>query len=1299
MSRGSGVAGFGANEWMVEEMRDAWRLDPASVGPRWRSLFEAEAAVPAATAAAESSDAGSTATGPAASQSATAGPAESPDPEDPAPAPPSDTASRPRSAQDPAGPGAAPHRQVLSIQDVTRSDLPPAPPSGTAPPTSPYAQRLARQHRHNGGAGEDASVRLRGAAARTAKNMEASLSIPTATSARAVPAKVLIENRAIINGHLAHTRGGRVSFTHLIGWAVVESLSEMPSMNVSYAVDDAGGPVLREPAHIAFGLAVDVPGPDGERRLLVPSVKRADLMDLAGFVAACEDLVRRAREGGLGVDDFRGTTVTLTNPGMFGTLHSVPRLMPGQGLIVGVGAMDYPAAFAGAGEKTLARHGIGKTLTLTSTYDHRVIQGAASGEFLRLVERKLLGLDGFWERAFESLRIPHEPVVWARDAVYDADLETGKPARVAELIHAFRQRGHLAADTDPLAYRLRRHPDLDITSYGLSLWDLDRAFPTGGLGGTERTSLREILNRLRDAYCRTAGIEYMHIQDPAQRAWWQERLEGERPAITPAERRRILTKLEQAEAFETFLQTKYVGQKRFSLEGGESLIVALDRLLDAAAHDGLDEVVIGMTHRGRLNVLTNIAGKSYGQVFDEFDGAGVIEGAGTGDVKYHLGTDGVFTGTDGVSTRVSLAANPSHLETVDGVVEGIVRAKQDRIGLGDKGYTVLPVLVHGDAAFAGQGVVYETLNMSQLPAYRTGGTVHVIVNNQIGFTTGAASARSTTYATDLAKGLQVPIFHVNADDPETVARAARRAYEYRAAFHKDVIIDLICYRRRGHNEGDDPSMTQPVMYRLIDSLPSTRAVYTADLVGRKDIAAEDAERIEKEFHDELERIFAETRAAHAHSPRTGRGSSGDAFDATDPTKVGLQTTSLEVPASQRAGEGMMIGWTSGVPRNVVERIGDSQVAYPEGFTVHPKLEAMLAKRRRATREGGIDWGMGELIAFGSLLMEGVPVRVVGEDARRATFAQRHAVLHDHDSGAEWTPLEFLTPDQATLSIYDSLLSEYAALGFEYGYAVERPEGLTVWEAQFGDFANGAQSVIDEYITSAGQKWGQRSGLVMLLPHGQEGQGPDHSSARIERYLLMCAQDNMRVAQPSTPANHFHLLREQAYSRPRRPLVVFTPKQLLRLRAATSAVEDFTSGVFRPVIGETDPAIASGGAGAGVSRVLVCSGRVYYDLLAERARRRDSSTAIVRLEQLYPLPLEELAGALAPFAGAEVCWVQDEAANQGVWPYLGLHLPESMTASGPVRLISRPEAAAPAVGSVRMYRADQARLIARAFARQ
>ena len=1260
----SAAAGFGANEWMVEEMRDAWQADPSSVSPQWRALFEGSES-----------------------------PHHPESPESPEDAALEDPPTAP-------GSGSSPRRAPTAVQDVTRSDLPPAPPSDAAPPTSPYAQRRAHQHVNSpeGDTCQDANVRLKGAAARTAKNMEESLSIPTATSARTIPAKVLIENRAVINGHLRHTHGGKISFTHLIGWAVVESLTEMPSMNVSYTTDDAGRPTAHTPAHVAFGLAIDIPSPSGERRLLVPSIKKSDLMDAAGFVAAYEDLVAKARKGKLEVDDFRGTTVTLTNPGMIGTLHSVPRLMPGQGLIVGVGSMSYPAAFAGSSEQTLARSGVGKVVTLTSTYDHRVIQGAASGEFLRLVEHKLLGLDGYWDRVFESLRIPHEPVRWARDTTYDPELETGKPARVAELIHAFRQRGHLAADTDPLTHRLRRHPDLDLSTYGLSLWDLDRTFPTGGLGGTERATLREILARLRRAYCRTVGIEYMHIQDPAQRAWWQERLEGEWLAITPNERRRILTKLEQAEAFETFLQTKYVGQKRFSLEGGESLIVLLDRLLDSAAHDGLDEVVIGMTHRGRLNVLTNIAGKSYGQIFDEFDGTNVIEGAGTGDVKYHLGTEGVFTGTDGVSTRVSLAANPSHLETVDGVVEGIVRAKQDRIGLGEKGYTVMPVLVHGDAAFAGQGVVYETLNMSQLPAYRTGGTVHIVVNNQIGFTTGSASARSTIYATDLAKGLQVPIFHVNADDPETVARTARHAYEYRRTFHKDVIIDLICYRRRGHNEGDDPSMTQPLMYRLIDSLDSTRGVYTSALVGRGDVTPQEAQEIAKSYQDELERVFTEARIQVTGG--TGSDGAGDASDTStqdlsDPTKVGVPLSSLEIPHSQRAGTGMMLGWTSAVPRDVVERIGDAQVAWPESFTVHPKLQAMLSKRREATREGGIDWGLGELIALGSLLMEGVPIRLAGEDARRATFAQRHAVLHDHTSGQEWTPLSFLTPDQAPLEIYDSLLSEYAALAFEYGYSVERPEGLTMWEAQFGDFANGAQCVIDEYVTSATQKWGQRSGLVMLLPHGQEGQGPDHSSARIERYLQMCAQGNMRVAMPSTPANHFHLLREHAYSRPRRPLVVFTPKQLLRLKAASSQVEDFTSGAFLPVIGEVDERI---GAGAGVDRVLLCSGRAYYALAEERAERGDTSTAIIRLEQLYPLPEAELAEALAPYPDAELVFVQDEAANQGIWPWLALHMPTSITGSGRLRLISPPEAASPAVGGVGVYRAQQAALMAAAFER-
>ena len=1269
---------FPGNERLVAEIYRKYREDSGSVDRQWAQIFaRLEASAPAAAAEAEPKAAAKT------------------EPKTAARAEPKASAkvTEPKAATAPAR-GAQPKETSVSTGPKPKKT-----PAAQAVPSEPADTTATTADEKQ----EKATV-LKGMAKAVATNMDASLSMPTATTVRDLPAKVLIDNRVVINSHLARTRGGKVSFTHLIGWAVVEALSEMPSMNVSYGVDEAGKPVLNEPAHVAFGLAIDVPGADGQRRLLVPSIKQADLMDLSRFVEAYEGLVAKARQNKLDLDDFRGTTVTLTNPGMIGTLHSVPRLMPGQGLIVGVGSMDYPAAFAGASPDTLARQGIGKVVTLTSTYDHRVIQGAASGEFLRLVERKLLGLDGFWSRAFESLRIPLEPVEWVRDTTYDPELETGKPARVAELIHAFRQRGHLAADTDPLTYRLRRHPDLDITSYGLSLWDLDRSFPTRGLGGRDRATLREILKMLHDAYCRTVGVEYMHIQDPAQRTWWQERLERDWEDIGDEERRRILTKLEQAEAFETFLQTKYVGQKRFSLEGGESLIVALDRLLDAAAHDGLDEVVIGMAHRGRLNVLTNIAGKSYGQVFDEFEGNGVIEGAGTGDVKYHLGTVGVFSGTDGVSTRVSLAANPSHLETVDGVVEGIVRAKQDRIGLGEKGYTVMPVLVHGDAAFAGQGVVYETLNMSQLPAYRTGGTVHIIVNNQIGFTTGSASARSTIYATDLAKGLQVPIFHVNADDPETVARTARHAYEYRRTFHKDVIIDLICYRRRGHNEGDDPSMTQPLMYRLIDSLDSTRGVYTAALVGRGDITPEEAREIAENYQGELERIFTEARiqitgeGKGSRDPGEAAASGAAAQDLSDPTKVGVPLSSLEVPYSQQAGSGMMLGWTSAVPRDVVERIGDAQVAWPGSFTVHPKLQVMLAKRREATREGGIDWGLGELIALGSLLMEGVPIRITGEDARRATFAHRHAVLHDHVSGQEWTPLSFLTPDQAPLEIYDSLLSEYAALAFEYGYSVERPEGLTMWEAQFGDFANGAQSVIDEYVTSAAQKWGQRSGLVMLLPHGQEGQGPDHSSGRIERYLQMCAQDNMLVAQPSTPASYFHLLREHTYHRPRRPLIVFTPKQLLRLKAACSPVEDFTSGTFQPVIGEVDDAVLATAQDQGVDRVLLCSGRVYYDLLAQRTKTGDTSTAIVRLEQLYPLETSAIAEALAPFSGAELVWVQDEPANQGMWPYLALHLPTELTGGVLPTLVSRPEAAAPAVGTAGVHRAQQEEIIRQAFAR-
>ena len=822
--------------------------------------------------------------------------------------------------------------------------------------------------------------------------------------------------------------------------------------------------------------------------------------------------------------------------------------MPGQGAIIGVGSMDYPAEYQGSSEETITRLGISKVMTLTSTYDHRVIQGAQSGEFLGLVHKKLLGLDGFYDRVCLALRVPYEPVRWVQDSATSEDAETIKPARIAELIHAYRSRGHLMADVDPLSTRPRKHPDLDVQTHGLTLWDLDRTYPTPGFGGKERMKMREVLSRLRDAYCRTIGLEYMHIADRAQRAWFQERLEYGYTKPAREEHLRILHRLNAAEAFEAFLQTKYVGQKRFSLEGGESLIPLMDAIMSSAAESGIQEVCIGMAHRGRLNVLANLAGKKYSQIFSEFDGTaspGSVQGSG--DVKYHLGTEGTFTAESGAQTAVYLAANPSHLEAANPVLEGIVRAKLDVLGAdpATDGYPVLPILIHGDAAFAGQGVVMETLNMAMLKGYKVGGTVHVVINNQVGFTTGPESSRSTRYCTDVAKGYQIPVFHVNGDDPEACVRAARFAFEYREAFGRDVIVDMVCYRRRGHNEGDDPSMTQPRMYDLIEAKRSVRHLYTESLIRRGDITTDEADSVSKDYLSQLERVFVETR--EGYKP----GSAADTI------------SGLELPASQSSDAGVMVGWKTAVSAAQVERIGRAHARPPEGFTVHPKLEKLLERREEMSREGGIDWGYGEILAFGTLLQEGVPVRVAGQDTRRGTFVQRHAVFHDRATGAEWTPLLYLASDQARLHIFDSPLSEYSCLGFEYGYSVERPDALVLWEAQFGDFVNGAQTIIDEFISSAEQKWGQSSSVVLLLPHGYEGQGPDHSSARIERFLLLCAEDNMIAAMPTTPASYFHLLRRQAYDRPRRPLIVFTPKSMLRLRAAQSDVADFTDGHVPP----------------------------------------------------------------------------------------------------------------------------------------
>jgi len=1243
---------FGANEWLVDEMYELYLKDKNLVDESWWPVLEAYTRTDptptgAITIPSPEAQVGGEAQIPEAVASAPEQPAAPPAPE---PAPTT---------------GSAPIARTTSVQAKPQPIPADAPSAGAPAETAEPAEA------------QDQVAVLKGAAKSLASNMDMSLTVPTATSVRTIPAKLMIDNRIVINNHLKRARGGKVSFTHLIAWAMVETLKEFPSQNVFYDEID-GKPSMVTPAHINLGIAIDIPKPDGTRALVVPGIKRCDTMGFAEFLVAYEDVVARGRTNKLTAADYAGNTISLTNPGGIGTEHSVPRLMKGAGTIVGAGALEYPAEFQGASPKTLAELGIGKTITLTSTYDHRVIQGAGSGEFLKKIHERLIGEHLFYENIFAELRIPYDPIHWASDISVDLADNVDKTARVQELINAFRVRGHLMADTDPLEYRQRSHPDLDISSHGLTFWDLDREFVTGGFAGKRTALLRDILGVLRDSYCRTIGIEYMHIADPAQRRWIQEHVEQKYAKPSHDEQMRILGKLNEAEAFETFLQTKYVGQKRFSLEGGESTIAALDAVIQKAAEANLEEVAIGMAHRGRLSVLTNIAGKTYGQIFREFEGTQDPKTVqGSGDVKYHLGTEGTFTGADGRTIPVYLAANPSHLETVDGVLEGIVRAKQDRRPIGS--FTVLPIMVHGDAAMSGQGIVVEILQMSQLRAYRTGGTVHLNINNQVGFTTPPAEAHTSMYSTDVAKTIQAPIFHVNGDDPEAVVRVAELAFAYRQEFHRDVVIDLVCYRRRGHNEGDDPSMTQPLMYNLIEAKRSVRTLYTEALVGRGDITQEEYEASHQDFQDRLERAFAETHAAQTGSM---------------PIVTGDAVADLEKPDSQQA-EGAGEPATTGVDESVIRLIGDAHDNPPAGFTVHPKLQQLLKKRVEMSRNGSIDWGMGELFAFGSLLLEGTPVRMAGQDSRRGTFVQRHAVLHDRENGQEWLPLANLSENQARFWIYDSLLSEYAAMGFEYGYSVERADALVLWEAQFGDFADGAQIVIDTFIASGEQKWGQRSGVVLLLPHGYEGQGPDHSSARIERFLQMCAENNMTVARPSTPASYFHLLRRQAYQRPRRPLIVFTPKAMLRLRGATSEVADFTRGRFEPVLDDNRLAQQGVGDTSSVKRVVLTAGKIYYDIIAELDKRESKDIAVVRMEQYYPLPIQEMNAALAQYPNADLVWTQDEPENQGAWPFICLELSKYLKGRT-IKVASRPASAATATGSSKRSAQEQADLIDRAL---
>jgi len=1198
----------GPNDWFVDEMFDAWKLDPSSVPEVWREFFGGD--VPASGGPVPSTPRGTVPTSPV--------PAPTPPPKlAPAPAPPSPPAAVP-------------------------------PPARAAPEGTP----------------------LKGVALTVARNMEASLAIPTATSVRPVPAKLLERNRLIINNYLRRHREGKVSFTHLIGYAVVQALSAVPAMNAEYVpAGEGNGPLVHRREHVGLGLAVDTVRPDGARTLMVVSIKHADTLDFRGFWMAYEELIRKVRTGKITPDDFSGVTVSLTNPGTIGTAHSVPRLMPGQGCIVGVGRIDYPAAFKAADERALAEIGLSKEVTLTSTYDHRIIQGAESGQFLATIEHYLMGEEGFYDRVFESLGVPYVPVRWSRD-VNPVDSETSrlhKQIHVQNLVFNYRLRGHLIADLDPLEIKAPQlHAELDPATYGLTLWDLDREFLTDGLAGTTRLPLGDILGILRDAYCRTVGIEYLHIQEPAQQRWVQEQVEGRAWTTSPEEQRHILDRLNAAEALEKFLDTKYKGAKRFGIEGAESAIVVLDAVLDGAAAGGVTEAVLGMAHRGRLNVLVNIVGQPYGELFDQFEGnLDPDTTQGSGDVKYHKGFHGTYAGLSGAPIDVTLSSNPSHLEAVDPVVVGMVRARQDVRDEGSR-FPVLPVLIHGDAAFAGQGVVAETLNMSQLRGYSVGGTVHLVVNNQLGFTTAPDAGRSSQYSTDVAKMVQAPIFHVNGDDPEACARVGRLALAYRQAFHKDVVIEMVCYRRFGHNETDDPSLTQPLMYERIKNRRSVRKLYVESLVRRGDITVDEAETALTDFSSRLQGALEETRAAA-------------------PPKLNV----LPPPPPPAP---LLPPAKTAVDAGTLDKVAGALFRHPDGFTVHPKLVKVLEQRRQLWERGQADWAMGEALAFGTMLQEGHDVRVAGQDTRRGTFSHRNAVLVDHATGAEHKPLDHVAVDQGRFFIYDSLLSEYAALGFEYGYAMVHRNAFVAWEAQFGDFVNGAQIVIDQFLAAAEDKWDQTCGLTLLLPHGYEGQGPEHSSGRIERFLTLCAEDNLQVADVTTASQLFHVLRRQVVREFPKPLVLFTPKAFLRAKEAQSPLADFTDGGFYEVL--DDPAVADRDA---VCRVVLATGKVALEALNEKAKRGIDDVAVVRVEQLYPFPAEPLIATVAGYErAASLCWLQEEPENMGAWSFMETRLSRALGGDIELTHVSRGESGSPAAGSKEVSDLERADLLDRAL---
>ncbi|MEO8598041.1 MAG: multifunctional oxoglutarate decarboxylase/oxoglutarate dehydrogenase thiamine pyrophosphate-binding subunit/dihydrolipoyllysine-residue succinyltransferase subunit [Candidatus Solibacter sp.] len=1124
---------------------------------------------------------------------------------------------------------------------------------------------------------------LRGVAGKIAENMSASLSIPLATSQRTIAVKVMDENRRIINQHRTLVGRSKVSYTHLIGWAIVRALDDNPALNHAYGERD-GQPFRVVHPEVNLGIAIDVPGKDGSRSLMVPNIKNAGVLNFQEYLSAFDDLVARARKAKITPADFQGTTISLTNPGTVGTMSSNPRLMMGQGAIIATGAIDYPAEYHGSAEETRAMLGLSKVMTMTCTYDHRIIQGAESGAFLGRVQALLDGKDGFYEEVFNHLRMPHMPVRWETDKKPSLPgvsaaryAEIAKEAGIMQMINAYRVRGHLIADLDPLGAEPSYHAELDPETYGLTIWDLDREFLTGSLGeaigeGAPKAvaTLREILETLRRTYCGKIGCEYMNIQVPAQKRWLQHRMEPEANnwTLDRETRLRALRSVMAGEEFEHFLHSRFVGQKRFALEGAETALAILDELLERAASHNVHEVVMGMAHRGRLNVLANTVGKDVKQIFSEFEGAiDPSSTQGSGDVKYHLGATGVRKTGSGREIVVSVSPNPSHLEAVGPVVEGIVRPKQDRLGDTER-ERVIPVLIHGDAAFAGQGVVAETLNLSQLDGYSTGGTIHLIINNQIGFTTLPDFSRSTPYSTDIARGVQAPIFHVNGDDPDAAIRVVQIAFDYRQRFKTDVVIDMICYRRHGHNEGDDPSYTQPLMYRKIKVQPPVGKLYAQRLTREGVANEEECAALRKEAAARLSTAYdaVQERAEHYE----------------------LQELSA-VPGEEIGG----FCPRTAVNQQVLERVIRGLTHFPENFHLHPKLRGFIEKRRDLVANGGnLDWAFGEALAFGTLALEGTPVRLSGQDSGRGTFSQRHLAFYDSETGKRYVPMQHITPDQGKFDVVDSSLSEYAVLGFEFGYSVADPLSLVIWEAQFGDFANGAQIMIDQFISCCEQKWGQPSGLVMLLPHGYEGQGPEHSSARIERFLTLCAENNMLVCNCTTPAQYFHMLRRQMYGGhdrrgTRKPLVVFTPKSLLRHPKAMSSLQEFTSGGFNEIV--SDP-----GDAAPVTRLVFCSGKIYYDLLAAREERQASHVALIRVEQLYPFAADQARDILARYSpSAEVVWAQEEPRNMGPWRFLREQIQPLLDASRrEVRYVGRAESASPATGSGKRHQQEQAEIV-------